>query len=91
MTHFSGRVVVTIVGLAAVSGCFGPIQSGSSASNTTKSTSKGKSATQASPINDDPSDNSPVQRMTVQAESVDAADLSGRFPFRCRLGCVRRA
>jgi len=32
-------------------------------------------AAKAAPINDDPSDNSPVQRMTVQAETVQAADL----------------
>lgn len=68
MRYFPGRVVVTIVGLAAISGCFGPIPSGSNTSNTTKTTSKG-------PINDDPSDNSPVQRMTVQAETVEAPDL----------------
>jgi len=75
MMQFSGHVVVTIVGLAAVSGCVGPIPSGSTTSNTTKTTSKWKSAAKAAPINDDPSDNSPVQRMTVQAETVDAADL----------------
>lgn len=58
-----------------VGGCFGPIATDTSKSKTGTAHSRTKAAAKAAPINDDPSDNSPVQRMTVQAETVEAKDL----------------
>jgi len=75
MTHVSGHVVVTIAGLAMISGCAGAIPSNSSKCQTTGTSARTKMAAKSAMANDEPYNNSPVQRMTVQAETVEAADL----------------
>jgi parvulin-like peptidyl-prolyl isomerase len=65
----------TFATVVMVGGCFGPISADTSKSKTSTAHSRTKAVAKAAPINDDPSDNSPVQRMTVQAETVEAADL----------------
>ncbi len=82
MTFFPRRMVMALVVGAAVGGCLGPIPSGSPKSKTTAAASRtpalsreGKAAAKTAPVNDDPSDNSPVPRMTVQSETVEAKDL----------------
>ncbi len=75
MIPLSGRTFVVIVALGAVSGCLEDAKSGSTKNQGIGADSRNRSTARTGRGNDDPSDISPVQRMTVQAETVEAADL----------------